>query len=216
MRIAKTTQGVILAALCSMPALAIEGPAVIVGAEGKVFDGLYGGVDFSRQNVIAGSLVGGVDILQEDNKFIASAFGGYRKQFGSIVIGVEGGYGRFDGELLLSDPSQQLAIAYESNSQTHYGAILGYAFGTEQDTLAFGYVSEVSRKFDVAIVSAGQSFVQRDRQGILRFGAGLEKRISGPFHARLTAGASRADFNQVTNIDPGIEFEFGAAFIFQF
>lgn len=184
----------------------------------KIFDGFYVGVDFGRQNVIGGSLVNGVDVLSQKSKAVVSFFGGFRKQFaGGFVLGAEGGYGILDGDLALADPANQLFVAYDNNSQFHYGLILGHTVGAEKDILLFGYVSETSRSFDVAVLSAGTAFTQRDEQGLLRFGAGIEKHIAGPFLLRATAGTSRADFGgRPTNIDPTTKFDASAAVIIQF
>ena len=184
----------------------------------KIFDGFYAGVDIGRQNVIGGSLVNGIDVLAQDSRTVVSFFGGFRKQFaGGFVLGAEGGYGVMDGDLALADPANQLFVAYDNNSQFHYGLILGHTLGSKKDMLLFGYVSEVSRSFDVAISSAGSAFTQTDEQGLLRFGAGIEKHVAGPFLVRATAGTSRADFGgAVTNIDPATKFDASAALIVQF
>ncbi len=184
----------------------------------KIFDGVYIGVDYGRQNLIGGSLVNGVDVLAQQSRGVVSFFGGVRKQFaGGFVLGAEGGYGILDGDLAFADSANQLFVAYDSDSQFHYGLILGHTIGAKKDLLLFGYVSEVSRSFDVAVLSAGVAFTQRDEQGLLRFGGGVEKHIAGPLLLRATAGLSRADFGgRPTNIDPETRFDASAAIILQF
>jgi hypothetical protein len=178
------------------------------------FSGPFVGVDVGGQHLIGGSLVDGVDMLQEDRRVVVSAFVGLRGQFRGFVIGGEAGIGRTDGDLRLEEPSG-LAVDYHNQSQWHWMLTGGYAIGPR--TLAFGYLSEVTRQFEVRITQSGQSTAQQDEQGLLRFGGGVELRLTGPFHCRLTLGSSRANFgDRPTNITLGRRLEASAGVVIQF
>jgi hypothetical protein len=186
-------------------------------ADERPFRGLYGGVDYSRQNIVGGSLVNGVDILQHDTRRAIDFFGGTRYQFHfGLVFGAEAGYGLTDGDLRLSDPASQLAIDYANDSQWFYGLQIGWAFGPRRSWMAFAYLSEVSRDFDVTIQTRGQTFRQSDEQGMLRYGGGLEWRLAGPLGLRASLGSARADFGgRRTNIDVDDELELSVGLIVQ-
>ncbi len=48
-------------------------------------------------------------------------------------------------------------------------------------------------------------------------GGGVEQRLGGPFHLRITAGTSRADFgDRRTNIEVNRRFELAAGLVLQF
>lgn len=190
------------ARLASLAALLALVSAATAGAQSPAFSGLYFGVDAGPQHVIGGSLVDGVDTLQEDSRVVATLFGGLRAQFSGFVIGGELGYGRTDGDLVLSDPSRLLTVDYQNNSQWNWTLTGGHTLGAK--TLIFVYVSEVTRTFDVSILLAGQTIEQQDEQGLLRFGGGIEQRLTGPLRVRATVGSSRADFgDRLTNIEVG-------------
>lgn len=101
-----------------------------------------------------------------------------------------------------------------AGSQWHWGLHAGLVAGAS--TLMFGYLSEVTRRFDVSVTQAGIPTFQEDEQGMLRFGAGIEQRLVGALHLRVTAGSSRADFGGPTNITIGRRFEAAAAAVIQF
>lgn len=184
-------------------------------ANAQTFSGPLIGVEVGRQHIIGGSLVDEIDTLQEDTRTVASVFGGYRFQVRRFVFGGELGVGWTEGDLALDDPSRLLTVTYRNHTQRHWQLHGGYAVGT--GTLLFGYLSEVTRNFDVTVDSRGQTFVQEDEQGILRFGGGVEQRLRGPFHLRLTAGSARADFgDRRTNIDVNRRFEIAAGLVVQF
>ena len=181
----------------------------------QTFRGPYGGIEFGRQQVIGGSLVDGVDTLHQDSRWVTSLFGGARAQAGWFVIGGELGMGFLDGTLALTDDARALAIDYRTNRQWHWSAHAGVSAG--ESSVIFGYVSEVTRTFDVTISQAGQLFSQQDEQGLLRFGAGIEFRLRKGLHLRMTGGTSRADFgDRPTNITVGRQFEGGAGLVLQF
>lgn len=179
------------------------------------FGGVYVGVEAGRQHVIGGSLVGGVDTLQEDSRAVATVFGGLRGQIRGFVLGAELGLGRTDGDLLLSEPSRLLTVSYMNNSQWNWSLNAGHTIGSR--TLLFAYVSEVTREFDVTILRAGVTTTQQDNQGLLRLGGGIEQRIAGPLRLRATLGTSRADFgDRETNIDVGKRVDASIGIVLQF
>lgn len=177
------------------------------------FSGPYAGVEAGMQHLIGGSLVEGVDTLQEDTRRVVSVFGGVRLPLRRLVFGVELGRGATDGDLRLEQPA--LSVDYRNGSQWHWALHAGPTIG--ERTLVFGYLSEVTRDFDVTISQAGQTTEQADEQGMLRFGGGVEQRLTNRLHLRVSAGTSRADFgNRATNITIGRKVEFGAALVVQF
>jgi hypothetical protein len=177
------------------------------------FSGPYVGVEGGVQHIIGGSLVDGIDTLQDGSRAVVSGIAGWRVQTRKIVFGGELGRGWTDGDLQLA--GQTLAVDYHNSSQWHWGLHGGYAIADR--TLIFGYLSEVTRAFDVTITQSGQTTTQQDEQGMLRFGAGVEQRLGSPLHLRVTAGTSRADFGgRATNIDVRRRFEIAAGIVFQF
>jgi hypothetical protein len=181
----------------------------------KLFHGVYAGADAGAQHVIAGAQVNGVDTLQHDTRFAATVFGGARAQIGGFVIGGDLGLSALDGDLQLSDPASDLVIDYRHGSQWHWNLTAGHAIGRR--TLAFAYVSEVTRTFDVTIRTGDDSTGQDDEQGMLRFGAGVEFIVRGPLRLRATVGTSRADFGgRPTNVEIGRSAEASIGLLLQF
>lgn len=177
------------------------------------FSGPFAGIEAGWLHVIGGSLVDGVDTLQDDSRLVVAAFAGLRVQARGFVIGGEVGRGWTDGNLRLD--AAPIVIDYRNGSQWHWGLQAGYAVGDR--TLLFGYVSEVTRQFDVSITQSGQTTSQQDEQGLLRYGAGLERRLSKFLHVRVMAGTARADFGErPTNIDIGRRFELTGGLVLQF
>jgi hypothetical protein len=187
-------------------------------AADRHFHGPYVGAEVGRQQIIAGSLVNGVDFLTADSRIVGDFFGGLRGQLPvGLVVGAELAYGVFDGSLAFSDPASSLAIAYDGGDQLTYGGTIGWAVGRERDLLVFSYVKETKRSFDVAVSTATSSFAQIDKQGMLRYGAGVEWRATGKLHLRASLGTGRADFgDQMTNVDPGSKVEGAIGVIVQF
>jgi hypothetical protein len=184
-------------------------------AQARAFSGPYVGAEAGAQQVIGGSLVNGVDTLQEDSRLVMSAFGGLRGQFGGFVVGGELGIGRTDGDLRLDEPANLLTIDYQNKAQWHWLLSAGHTIG--QRTLVFAYLSEVSRSFDVTILQGANRIEQQDEQGLLRFGVGIEQRLPGPFRLRATVGTSRADFgDRQTNIQVGKQIEAAIGMVVQF
>lgn len=182
-------------------------------ADAQEFSGPYVGVEAGMQHYIGGSLVNGVDTLQQDSRLVMSLVGGFRIQARGFVVGGELGRGWADGDLHLD--AAPLTIDYANGSQGHWQLHAGHTLG--ERTLLFGYVSEVTRHFEVSITQAGQSTAQEDEQGMLRFGAGLEQRLTRLLRLRITMGTSRADFGgRQTSITPGRQLEAGGGLVVQF
>jgi len=186
-------------------------------AQARHFSGIYLGVEAGRQSLIGGSLVSGVDVLAQEDRRVAHVLGGGRYQLGNgLVVGAEASYGPIDGALRLSDPGASLDIEYESNRQKAYGLMGGLALGSSRDWLVFAYLAEATRVFDVTIRQGTTTVFQRDEQGMLRFGAGVEARLLGSLHLRASAGSGRADFgDRPRNIDPERRLELAAGAIVQ-
>lgn len=173
------------------------------------FGGIFLSADVGRQNIIGGSLVGGVDVLQQDSRTVGSAAAGIRAELPiGLVIGAEFGLGRGDGNLVQDRNPVGYRVRYDNDSQTHVGATVGYVLGRQRRTLAFVYVAEVTRSFDVIIegpMGGSSTFpiaYQTDEQGLLRYGIGIERAVGTWLSVRATMGSSRADFgDKVTNIE---------------
>ncbi|MEZ4588579.1 MAG: hypothetical protein R2909_19545 [Gemmatimonadales bacterium] len=190
-----------------MAGLLTSRPAVAQPSAGRTqhsFSGPTLAVDAGWQNLIGGALVGGVDMLQQSRRRVVSVSLGLRYQTPiGTVIGGDLGRGAVDGDLALRMPATPLTIEYRNRSQRHWSLMLGQALGPGRRWLAFGYLSEVSRRFEVEIEEGASRYTQLDEQGLLRFGVGLERAIASPLSVRVTLGTSRADFGtRATNIVP--------------
>lgn len=203
---------------CAIVTTALCATSVAGATQEKAFNGFYGGAEVGRQKIIGGSLVSGIDVLAEGNRAVLSVSGGFRYQFGvGFVIGAEGSFGITDGNLNFSDPAQGLNIVYENSGQTTLGLMGGFTLGESRTWLIFGYLSEATRKFDVTIRQGGTMLQQRDEQGFLRYGGGVEVRISGPLNLRASVGTGRADFgDQQTNITVERSVESAIGMLIQF
>lgn len=199
-----------LAAACLVPAAASAAPPA-----DTAFDGPYIGLELGRQNTIAGALVGGVDTLKQSVRSVAALNAGYRLRLtNGLVAGLEVGYGLTDGDLSQQDPVNGLSIDYRNSTQIGYGGTFGYAWG---ETLLFAYLSEVKRSFDVTIHGPLGVGRQTDKQGLLRYGLGIERRLTDIVSVRATTGRSRADFGgRRTNIDPKHKIDVGLGVVAQF
>lgn len=173
------------------------------------FRGIYLSADVGRQNVIGGSLIQGVDVLQQAARTVSSFALGIRGEFASgVVLGAEFGRGVGNQDLLQDTNPAGFRVTYANSDQSHIGATVGKTLGTSRRLLAFVYVSEVTRTFDVTIQDrrGGSSTfpitTQEDEQGLLRFGVGVERALGRFISLRATVGSSRADFGEkATNID---------------
>jgi hypothetical protein len=182
----------------------------------EAYDGFYFGAGAASQNVWGGSFVDGIDVLAQDRRTVVELTGGWRKQFGWFVAGIEVQLGFLDGQLTHTDPADTLSIHYDGNRQSGFGLTVGGVLGTRHPTLLFAYAFETTRNFDVVIQDGSRLLRQRDEQGFLRYGIGAETRLVGRVGLRGTVGAYRVDFGELTtNIDVGGEMEYTLAFVVQ-
>lgn len=185
----------------------------------RFFDGIYLGVAAGSQNIFGGSFVDGVDILAQDSRFVLDWAAGFRKQFfrDRILAGVEFQVGFTDGDLAYAEPAAQRSIKYENSTQSGLGLTLGIALGKRKNILLFGYGNETKRNFDVTVMDGAQSYRQKDKQGMLKYGLGVETHLWKGLNARATAGRLRVDFgDQVTNIDVEDRMDFMIGLVYQF
>ena len=187
------------------------------GDENKHFDGLYLGVTVGSQNVIGGSFVDNTDFLQEDTKVVVDIPVGFRKQLfaNKLVLGLELRFGFLNGNLSLIDEQQQLQIDYQNDSQFGFGGIMGTTLGKKQKVLVYAYGIETKRKFDVNISFGNNSFTQKDKQGMFKYGLGIEANIYRRLNALLTFGTYRVDFGDVItnkNIKEKLDINIGLVY----
>ena len=182
-------------------------------AHAQTFNGPLLGVEIGQQHLIGGSLVNGVDTLQDDARLVVSGFAGARLHRRGFVIGSEVGAGRTNGDLHLGETN--LTVDYRNQSQWHWQLHAGPTIGSR--TLLFAYLSEVTRQFEVTVTQPSGVTPQEDEQGLLRFGVGVETKVRGPVNGRISAGTSRADFgDRPLNKTIGRRFEVAAAVVVQF
>ena len=185
----------------------------------KNFDGIYIGAMTGVQNLFGGSFVNEMDILAQESRFVLEFPVGFRKQLLNerLMVGAEMQFGITDGDLKHSEPTEELEITYENSTQWGYGLNLGFVLGARRNLLAFIYANETKRKFDVSVKQAGVSFKQNDKQGMLKYGFGLEAKIISIINIRATAGWLRVDFGDlVTNIDVEDKMDYMIGVVLQF
>ena len=180
--------------------------------------GLYIGLNGGIQNLFGGSFVNDIDILAQESRFVSEIPFGYRWQlFNSrFIAGLEVHIGFTDGKLSHQDANEPLEITYKNKFQSGKGITLGVALGRNRDWILFGYAHETKRKFDVDIRQREFRFQQTDKQGMLKYGFGVEKNLFNKFNIRGTFGALNVDFGDLpTNIDVEDKFDFTLGFIYQ-
>lgn len=185
----------------------------------KFFDGLYLGAAAGSQNVFGGSFVGGIDVLAQESRFVAELSAGFRKQLfkGRFLIGAEFQLGFTDGNLKHADPEKQLLITYKNNTQSGVGLTIGAVAGKRRKLLLYGYVNETTRKFDVDILEQNKAYHQKDEQGMLKYGMGIEAPLYKRFHVRFAMGGLRVDFGDLeANINVEDKLDVMAGFVYQF
>jgi len=181
------------------------------------FDGFYIGANIGIQNVFGGSFVNEMDILAQEHRLVLELQTGYRKQFLSerFVLGLEFQLGFLNADLMHME--QDLKIFYDSNIQSGIGLTAGYAFGRKRSLLVFLYANETKRKFDVNIENQNFEFTQTDKQGMLKYGFGIEYSLGEKVNLRATAGKLNVDFGSlVTNIDVEDKMDFTLGAVFNF
>ena len=201
----RPTPGVFRLLVCATAlAAGIPGGAHAQAPDSRGSVGLFVALDAGWQNIIGGALVSGMDVLAQARRPVVTLSVGVRVEtsFG-LVAGVDLGVGVMRGNLRYDDPSGPLAVAYRNRTQRHWNLMVGQALGRGRETNVHLYLSEVSRAFGVDVEDRGETYRQRDEQGLLRYGLGLEREISRHFAARVRVGTSRADFgDQATNMTP--------------
>jgi len=203
----------LLAAAVAVPLMS---PVHTLEAQDR-FEGVTLSIDAGRQKIIAGALVEGVDVLAEDDRYVVGLGVGGRVQLDvGLVVGVELGVARFDGDLSTTGPGG-VAVTWTGGDQRTLGGSLGWAFERERPVLAFAYLSEATRDFDASLAGPGGTGEQQDEQGFLRYGAGLEIHVTDGLGVEVTVGSGRADFGDaVTSIDPTRAIEFGVGLAWTF
>ncbi|MBK7872785.1 MAG: hypothetical protein IPJ74_19965 [Saprospiraceae bacterium] len=185
----------------------------------RFFDGFYLGANVGSQNLFGGSFVDGVDILAQESRFVAELFTGFRKQFlkNRLLVGAEFQFGFTDGDLMHTDLEKQLEITYKNNTQSGFGLTLGVTLGNRKNMLLFAYGNETTRKFDVSITDRFGTYQQKDEQGMLKYGIGLEMAVYKKINIRATAGGLRVDFgNLETNINVEDKMDVTIGITYQF
>lgn len=185
----------------------------------KYFDGPYLGVDIGTQNVFGGSFVNDMDILAQESKVVTELSLGYRAQFlkDRLVAGLEFSVGFLDGSLEYNNEAEPLFIKYDNSFQSSFGINIGVVVGKHRRYMLFGYINETKRKFDVAIKQPPYNFTQRDKQGMLKYGIGLELLLMKRFNIKTTFGGLRVDFGDLkTNINVEDKYDFTFGINYQF
>jgi hypothetical protein len=185
----------------------------------KYFDGPYLGVNIGTQNVFGGSFVNEMDILAQQSKVVTEFTLGYRTQLvkNRLVAGIAFSMGFLDGSLEHNDETEPLNISYKTSFQSSIGTKIGIALGKQRRYLIFGYINETKRKFDVAINQPPYEFTQRDKQGMLKYGIGVELNLKKRINISTTFGGLRVDFGDLeTNIDVEDKYDLTIGLNYQF
>ena len=164
----------------------------------KHFDGFYGAVGVGSQNVFAGALIDGVDVLTHENELVVDFSIGYRKQVlnDRLVLGALAGLGVVNGQMSTeyNNGMQTLEVFYESNNQTFFGIDLGYCFGAKRNWLVSAYALRTSRKFDIEFVEeSGYVHNQTDENIFLRYGIAIEKNLTKRVNLKASLGRVYVD-----------------------
>lgn len=183
------------------------------------FEGFYIGALGGSQNIFGGSNVEGIDVLAQKSGFVMEFPAGFRLQALNerLVLGLEFTLGITDGNLLHMDDSKPLTINYSNSFQRGFGGMAGWAPGRGRNLLLFLYLNETKRTFDVDIRDRHGRYRQKDKQGMLKYGLGLEFPLTGILHIRASAGLMRVDFgDRITNINVEDRGDIMAGLVFQF
>jgi len=183
------------------------------------FHGVYIGLNAGVQNVFGGSFVNDMDILAQDTRFVSEIAIGYRTPLlkNKLVLGLEFSLGFLDADLEHVDSTEPLRIQYENSAQNSLGLTAGFLLGRKKRSLLFLYANETKRKFEVAIDQPPYNFNQTDKQGMLKYGIGLEYKLFPRLGIRSTYGGLHVDFGELeTNIDVEDKQDFTFGLSFQF
>jgi hypothetical protein len=186
-------------------------------AQADPFGGFYVGLAIASQNVWAGSLIDGVDVLTEDRRTVAEVSLGWRgRVFGDWFLGFEVQAGFLDGDLRRDEAPDGPSIDYTNDLQVGFGVSFGRIVGSSGRHILYAYAYETERDFDVMITDPRYgTFTQSDEQGFLRYGFALERAWTDRLRWKFAIGTYRVDFGDAqTNIDIGndIEISIGLAY----
>lgn len=191
----------------------------VTGFTQTKFKGFYSGALAGSQNIFGGSYVEGRDVLAQKSGFVIEFPIGFRLQAlkQSMVLGLEFSLGFTDGDLLHTDDPKPLTIKYSNSFQRGFGGMAGWVPGRKKNLLVFAYLNETKRKFEVEIRDRHGVYKQKDKQGMLKYGLGMEWPITKFLHIRGSAGLMRVDFGErITNINVEDKADVMAGLIFQF
>jgi hypothetical protein len=183
------------------------------------FDGMYFEVNVGSQNVFGGSFVNDMDILAQESKLVTEIGLGYRKQFmnNRLVTGLAFSLGFLNGNLEHISADDPLKINYKNSSQYSFGLITGILLDKHRRFLLYGYLNETKRKFHVIIDQPPYNYTQRDKQGMLKFGVGMEYQVFKRFHVKASFGGLRVDFGELkTNINVEDKYDLMTGIVYQF
>jgi hypothetical protein len=206
-----TSIGLVLLCLAPVPGAGAD------EAMEEQFSGFYLGASVASQNVWAGSSINGIDFRAQDRRPGVDAAFGWRWQFDLVwVVGIEVQYGWLTGDLGLGVGGDPLHITYANDHQWGIGGHAGRTVGDGRH-LVYLYAYETDRDFDVKVTGSFGSFSQRDEQGFLRFGLGLETAWSARLHSSILLGSYRVDFGGVpSNLDVSGEFDLRLGLVYHY
>lgn len=163
------------------------------------FDGFYGKLETGSQNVFSGALIDGIDVLTNKGSLVTSMAFGFRRQVVSerLVIGSEIQLGLVDGGLSKNyhNGEQMLVINYENKVQTGFGLSLGAVPDPAKKWLIYVYGYSTKRSFDISFIEEnGFEHQQTDENTFLRYGVGIETRLSHKWSISGSLGKVYVDF----------------------
>lgn len=186
--------------------------------EAGPFDGFYVGLAIASQNVWAGSLIDGVDVLAEDRRTVAEVSLGWRgRVFGHWFLGFEVQAGYLDGDLRRDEAPDGPSIDYANDLQVGFGVSFGRILGSSRRHILYVYAYETERDFDVTITDPRYgTFTQSDEQGFLRYGIALESAWTDRLRWKFALGTYRVDFGDAqTNIDIGSDIDVSIGLVYR-
>lgn len=169
------------------------------GQDEKRFDGLNAGFEMGAQNIFSGALIDGIDVIKHQHRLATEMTLGFRKQLlkSRLLIGANIRFGLIDGQLnrQYNNGIQDIAISYESSTQSGFGINLGTVLGKQKSFLVGLYLIETNRSFDIIWIEANNArHNQEDSNGFARYGVFAEKPLKNRLHLYLTLGNVYIDF----------------------
>ncbi len=185
----------------------------------QLFDGLYFGITGGSQNIFGGALIDNLDLLGQKSGLVVEFLSGYRKQFKNsrFLLGAEAHFGLTDGNLVETDPRYLFDVNYKNNTQYGFGINGGFILGKNKNFLLYSYAHVINRKFDVEFITTnGILNTQKDGQGFIRYGLGVEVNLIKKFNARASFGKLNVDFGDlIISQDVEDKFDFNLGIIYQ-